>query len=207
MSEIWSVLHSLLNEPKIIVEIGAADGLDTIKLLNVFKNAHIYVFEPDPRNIEKFKNNLTSLRVSFAGKAISNYNGFGKMYLSGTAENADGWTYSSSLKKPNLHLVMAPWCVFNKQTRVEVVTLDSALNHLESEIDFIWADVQGSEGEIIAGGQQILNKTRYFYTEYYNDQIYEGQINIDQIQKLLPGTWEVVSRWGCDVLFKNKSLP
>lgn len=203
MSEIWSMLPLLLNEPKIIVEIGAADGLDTMKLLNAFKHSYIYAFEPDPRNIEKFKNNVMVSRVSFIEKAISNYNGFGKMHLSGTAENEDGWTYSSSLKQPNLHLAMYPWCLFNKQSIVEVVTLDSALSHLEDKIDFIWADVQGSEGELIAGGQQVLKKTKYFYTEYYNDQVYDGQINADRIQKLLPGTWTIIHKWGSDILFQN----
>ncbi|MEN9248224.1 MAG: hypothetical protein Q6L50_08560 [Gloeomargarita sp. GMQP_bins_120] len=37
--------------------------------------------------------------------------------------------------------------------------------------DFIWADVQGAEVDLIQGGLQALANTRYFYTEYANTEL------------------------------------
>ena len=54
-------------------------------------------------------------------------------------------------------------------------------------IDFIWADVQGAERELIEGGKETLNKkTRYFYTEFSNEELYEDQPTLDEICRLLP---------------------
>ena len=69
-------------------------------------------------------------------------------------------------------------------------------------IDFIWADVQGAEADIIAGGKEALRNTRYLYTEYSNTELYEGQVNLNQLLKLLPD-FRVVRRYEYDVLLKN----
>jgi hypothetical protein len=53
-------------------------------------------------------------------------------------------------------------------------------------IDFVWCDVQGAEEKVIRGGQETFkNKVKYFYTEYSNDEQYEGQPKLKQILKLL----------------------
>jgi hypothetical protein len=58
-----------------------------------------------------------------------------------------------------------------------------------SFIDFIWADVQGAEEDLILGGLDTLRKrTKYLFTEYNNSEMYEGQINLnygDAVQKAI----------------------
>jgi hypothetical protein len=70
-------------------------------------------------------------------------------------------------------------------------------------IDFIWCDVQGAEDFVLAGGDRALTRTRFFYTEYYERQMYEGQITARDIHDRLPGTWKVVEQWANDILFEN----
>lgn len=77
---------------------------------------------------------------------------------------------------------------------------------LQPIIDFIWADIQGAEGDLIDGGQVAFSNVRYFYTEYSNDELYEGEIGLEEILKKLPGNWSVVEDYGSDVLLKNESL-
>jgi hypothetical protein len=72
-------------------------------------------------------------------------------------------------------------------------------------IDLIWADVQGAEVDLIAGGKEALKHTRYFYTEYSNTELYEGQINLRQLMALLPD-FHVLRRYEKDVLLKNGRL-
>lgn len=59
--------------------------------------------------------------------------------------------------------------------------------------------------DLIQGGLQALANTRYFYTEYANTELYEGQINLAQLLRLLPD-FQLVYRFRGDVLLKNKRL-
>ena len=69
----------------------------------------------------------------------------------------------------------------------------------------IWADVQGAEENLIKGGLKTLSHTKYFYTEYEDDELYEGQITLDQIKNLLPN-FKAIGYFGNNVLFKNTAL-
>ena len=72
-------------------------------------------------------------------------------------------------------------------------------------IDFIWADIQGAEGEMVRGGMQALERTRYLYTEYSDDELYENQASMREILELLPD-FRVLELWPDDVLLENRRL-
>ena len=80
----------------------------------------------------------------------------------------------------------------------------TAENGLEA-VDFIWADVQGAEGDLIAGARQTLARTRYFYTEYSNEEWYQGQPSLADIIEMLSG-FDIVARYSMDALFANRAL-
>ena len=89
-----------------------------------------------------------------------------------------------------------------------MITLDSMDF---SKVDWIWCDVQGAEDLVIAGGQETLARTRFFYTEYIECEAYEGQIGRDEIHRRLPGTWRIAEdyrQWaqGGDCLFENLTV-
>ena len=90
--------------------------------------------------------------------------------------------------------------------RVPVRRLDSwAKEQGVGAIDFIWADVQGAEGDLIAGAKATLAKARFFYTEYSNDEWYAGQPTLADIAHMLTG-FSILRRYEMDVLFKNNAL-
>jgi hypothetical protein len=72
-------------------------------------------------------------------------------------------------------------------------------------IDFIWADIQGAEIDLILGGKEAFKNVRYFYTEYCDSELYEGEIPLEKILELMPD-FEVVEDYQGDVLLKNKTL-
>ena len=72
-------------------------------------------------------------------------------------------------------------------------------------IDFILADVQGAEGEMIRGGRKALARTRYLFTEYSDDQMYRGQPSLSEILAMLP-TFRLLELWPDDVLLENQAL-
>ena len=89
---------------------------------------------------------------------------------------------------------------------VPIMTLDTwADEHQIGAADFIWADVQGAEGDLVEGAASFLRSSRYLYTEYSNDQWYEGQITLAELQGKLPD-FELVRRYAMDALFENKRV-
>lgn len=183
-------------EPKRFLELGAYRGDDT-RWLAALPNVRLTAFEPDPRNQVPPFRNVTVVRA-----AISDYNGDAPFNLS---ENGWGreWTRSSSLRRPKKHLERFP-VTFGKTITVPCVTLDSYLNDVEpgAAIDFIWADIQGAEGDMIRGGRETLKRTHYLYTEYSNDEMYEGQPKLHQIIAMIP-EFRIVEIWPEDVLLEN----
>jgi hypothetical protein len=67
----------------------------------------------------------------------------------------------------------------------------------------MWVDVQGAEDLVFSGGIETLKNTCYVYTEYCNRELYEGQINLNQILELFGNDWKVLYVIGDDVLLEN----
>lgn len=94
-----------------------------------------------------------------------------------------------------------------EETEVDCCRFDTYYKKVNpGVVDFIWADLQGAEGDLIDGGQIALTNTRYLYTEYSNDELYQGEIGLQEIINKLPGKWSVVEDYGSDVLLKNESF-
>jgi FkbM family methyltransferase len=193
----------------VFVEIGANCGQTTVELIRLFPGATIHCFEPDPRAAAKFKQNIGKrknviLHECAIGDTIGEIEFNQSDGLEHTQEFAEGWDHSGSIKKPKNHLQIYPWVRFDRTIKVPVTTLDEwAKENNINHIDFIWADVQGAEAEMINGGKGILSKTKYLYTEYSNDEHYDGQINLEGIKQALP-SFAVFKRFKDDILLKNK---
>jgi FkbM family methyltransferase len=201
-------IKNLVNkENPIIFEIGCADGGDTLEFINTFNDLEIYCFEPEPKNIKLVKERIDYPKHHLFEGVISDINGQLTFNRSRT-DNPDDLSYSGSIKKPKEHLNEWSFIKFDEQITVESITLDKFCEDKNIElIDFIWADVQGAEENLILGGLNTLNKkVRYFYTEYSNKEYYEGQLKLDSLLNLLGNNWELIRDFGSDVLLKNKSL-
>jgi hypothetical protein len=99
---------------------------------------------------------------------------------------------------------MNPWCTFDETIQIKTKKLDTwCREECITAIDLVWADVQGAEEDLIRGGLNALSRTHYVYTEYSDFELYEGQINLRQIGKLLPA-FKIVQRFQYDVLLQNR---
>ncbi|MGI9274941.1 MAG: FkbM family methyltransferase [Endozoicomonas sp.] len=202
------------NDP-VILEVGCNDGTDTLKFLELFSEASIYTFEPDPRAWQHFQEKVVSSRVRSFNVAVSDENGETELHMSsgypsdpGWKEKLpEGWDLSSSIQSPRKHLEKHPWCKFEKSVTVKTQTLDSWYSEQSNLgiIDFIWADIQGAEARMIRGAEDVLKKTCYLFTEYSDEELYEGQVDLNTLKSILPD-FEVVEVYPGDVLLKNTSL-
>jgi FkbM family methyltransferase len=191
------------NEQSLILELGANCGQTTIEFIDLIPNARIYCFEPDPRAINKFKLLINSPMVSLVEMAIGANNGTVLFNQSSGAEHIDpqGWDHSGSIRKPKAHLDVWPWVKFDNQIPVPMMRLDDwAFNNHINNVDFIWADVQGAESDLVVGAQDVLSRTRFFYTEFSDDEWYEGQINFVTLSACLPG-FSLLHKFSNDALF------
>lgn len=120
-------------------------------------------------------------------------------------EFPEGWHLSGSIRRPTGHLNEHKWCNFENSLEVPVQRLDTwAASRGIQHVDFIWADVQGAEMDLIAGGVETLKLTTYFYTEYSQSELYEGQAPLETIQAALPN-YDLIQRFQHDALFEIKS--
>ena len=71
------------------------------------------------------------------------------------------------------------------------------------EVGANWADVQGAESDLMAGAARFLRSSRYLYTEYSNEEWYEGQITLTELLQMLPD-FDLIRRYAMDALFENK---
>lgn len=192
----------------IIVEVGANCGQTTIEMLKAMPDATIHAFEPDPRAIAKFRTAVTHPNVYLYECAIGAVNGTVDFHQSSGGEQlpdySQGWDQSGSIRRPNSHLKVWPCVKFEKQITVPIMTLDtwSELNQI-AKADFIWADVQGAESDLVEGAMRFLSSSRYFYSEYSNEEWYEGQITLGGLIEKLPD-FELIMRYQMDALFQNK---
>lgn len=184
--------------PKTFLEAGAHCGTDTDWLARI-PGVTIHAFEPDPRNEQQPRSNVTLHRA-----AVAAADGRAEFILSDRGWGQP-WTHSSSLKRPKHHLQRYP-VTFGATIDVETVALDSFARRAElGTVDFIWADIQGAEGDMVRGGLDTLRRTRYLYAEYSDDELYEGQATLRDILAMLPD-FRVVELWPEDVLLENRSF-
>jgi 2-O-methyltransferase len=194
----WVEKRFRYSDPKMFLELGAHYGTDTAWLAEV-PDVTIHAFEPDPRNHQATRHNVILHRA-----AIAECDGRGGLVLSQQGWGQQ-WTYSSSIKRPKNHLHRFP-VSFGDTVEVELVALDTFYHqHGLDIIDFIWADIQGAEGEMIRGGRQALARTRYLYTAFSDDEMYENQATLSDMLAMLPN-FRVLELWPDDVLLENQDL-
>lgn len=200
---IYNILP-VMSQGGTIIEIGAHNGSDTERLYNLIKPNRFIVFEPDPRNYPDIEKR--NLPITLIKGAVSNTVGSTKLWMSGGKPPGMNHehTASSSILNPAGHIKKHPDYNFDKQIDVPVFTLDSIMaSPVDYPIKFIWCDAQGSEANIIRGGQHTLMLTDFFFCEYSDEGLYDGQEKLKDWLKLLPGRWEEVCKWEGDILLKR----
>ena len=192
----------------VILEIGANVGQTTEEFLREMPLSRILCFEPEPRAIRKFKDRISSPNVTLFECAVGDQNGIVTFNQSDGEGAAKDWDQSGSIRKPKRHLETWPTVTFDKQIEVPIVRLDDwALDKNLGAIDLIWADTQGAESDLIAGGASVIRNARFLFIEYGVIEYYEGQVSLDDLCSALFDLGLVLYRkFPLDALFVNKNL-
>ena len=203
-------IKSLVNKPDaFVLDVGCYDGKDSKELSDILK-CDVHCFEPDPLSQDLFDSlHGTNKRLHLHRFALSNTNGEIDFYQSNHPQ-------SNSIRQPKRHLNLFPAVEFDEVTKVKSKKLDTwYIQRSESQvIDFIWADLNGSEKDFILGGLTTLSVTRFLYIEAAVKELYEGQVHVDDLLAMIKNHlpyYEMVAmyNWGesfGNVLLKNNNL-
>jgi FkbM family methyltransferase len=137
-------IRRYLRPGNVVLDVGAQIGYLTIEMATAAAGqSHVYSFEPEPRNIERFNINIglnALANVELIPKALSNEPSTIKLYLS--ADHNAG-THSTIPTDPN---------VTSDFVEVEATTIDHFIaDHQLTSADLIKIDVEGAELEVVRG--------------------------------------------------------
>lgn len=202
------ISNLITSERPVVLDIGCHDGRDGIGICKLLNNPELHAFECDERNIRLFKDQHHPGWSELWPVAISDRDGFAVFNMSEGRNNASG-----SIRNPAAHFHIFPDVKFNTVDTVECMKLDTWYNNVLHPriIDFTWADVNGAEGKLIAGGIETLTYyTKYLYIEFSDKELYAGQPTKAELIAMLPG-YEVIGEYNFkgnfgNLLMKNKNL-
>lgn len=203
-------------------DIGACDGLSSVRYMRMFPEVGMMIFEPIKENYNQIDENIKAF-VPQMHNVISRCVALGpcvcksKIHVSsGQAPGVTDWdtgNKSSSMLPPQQHLVAHPWCKFGRTEEVNVDTLDNIVSNAimgARRLEFIHIDVQGFELEVFRGGLQSLKMVKAVWCEVSNRPLYAGQALKGQVLKFMSQQGLYVKKDTCgnrdsgDVLFVRR---
>lgn len=208
MLELLPAIATTFNSPATIVDCGFCDGSSAHSItssLNSLKLSWRYFgIEADARLQPYVPPGVVLIRA-----AVADFDGEIDFHLSSGNDDNGGSYYGSSSIHPPGPLIATYWpkMRFNQTVKVPAFTLDTLCDQRDiHDIDFLWCDIQGGEGELVRGAKRMMPRTKWFFTEYSSSQLYAGQIVIDELKQLLDPYMVVYKDFGGDILFKNKQV-
>jgi FkbM family methyltransferase len=170
----------------IIVEAGAFNGNDTLKLHQQWPHASIHAFEPVPEIFALLEENTKTVScISRYNCALSNAIGFTEFHVSENPKKPGAPFPAGSIHAPKERLQWSD-ARYTKIISVPTITLDAwADNHGVDRIDFLWLDLQGHALPVLQAAERILSRTIFIYTEVEFIEAYAHQALYPEIRSWL----------------------
>lgn len=182
--------------PRVIMDIGACEGEDSVRYALAYPRARVFAFEPLPANQELVRAHFGrhgTANARLVPLALSDRAGEAVFHVSsgrppGTTDAGD-WNHgnkSSSLLAPATAGPMHGWIEFKESITVPTATLDEfcAAERI-GRIDFIQMDVQGAELLVLRGATRMLPHVTAIWLEVSSRENYRGQGLADDIRRFL----------------------
>jgi len=156
--EMLLFLKQFLPASPVILEAGANQGEDTLKMMFLWTKSNIHVFEPSPHCFSLLKKHIAAFPlIKSYPYALTNFCGEAEFYIGINEAPA-----SSSIDEP-LEIGNS---FEKKPIKVPCLTIDEwATQNKISSIDFMWLDMEGHELCALQKATDILKNTKIIYTE------------------------------------------
>lgn len=170
-------------QPNIICDIGALNGIESLRFRKLAPDATLYAFEANPLNYLKFSDWLAShnYSINYEYLAITDVCKPIEFNILKTAEEGYDWRggASSILNRINVEDSL--------KTFVPCSTLDKFMSerHLLGKPNCLWIDVEGAAYQMLQGAIETLKETQFLKVEVEKARIWENQkLDLDVIQLL-----------------------
>lgn len=169
----------------VVLDVGAFVGETALKYNTLFPGSSIYAFEPFPDSYAQLAKNTAAHRnIITVNKGVADREGSSKFNSNSFAPtNSLLSTHKSSGEVWGSGLLETATTI-----DIELTTIDSfvAANKI-SRIDVLKMDVQGAEYLVLRGAENSLQQgvIKMIYTEIITMPTYEGQLDFDEILRLM----------------------
>lgn len=169
--------------PKGVLHVGGNRGEEYPVYMELGITKQIW-YEPNPEMFsllqETIKNNPEAIAFQLC---VGHENKEVVLHISNNAGQ------SSSIMELGTHAEVHPEVHYIKDIAVPMVRLDSQFQSYNSDIDFLNADVQGNELNVLKGLGELLHNFKYLYLEVNWKELYIGCALFDEVV-------EYVSKFG-----------
>ena len=179
-------VKNYIPENPVIVEAGAFNGTDTIKIHQCWPNASIHAFEPVPEIFAILEKNTQPISaITRYNIALSDTIGFATLHVSENPAKPNQPFPAGSLRAPKERIKWSD-AQYKETITVPTITLDAwaqqqAINH----IDFLWLDLQGHALSVLQAAPHILTCTTIIYTEVEFIEAYADQALYNDVRTWL----------------------
>lgn len=160
-----------------VLHIGAHWGEEDLVYEDLAIENRLY-FEPLSKNYKVLRDKIPK-KWECIQTALGNYVGEAGMYV----EEANSGQ-SSSILKPELHLLQYPHIQFTSAEVVKITKLD-LIDFDRLKFNFINIDVQGYELEVFKGATQTLKSIDYVMAEVNRAEVYKGCTKVNELDEFL----------------------
>lgn len=192
-AESWgedTVLRSLVPASKpFIVDVGAYTGTSAVRFRNLFPEARLVCFEPNPAAHSELLITKSTLGgdITVFEKAVSDNDGNATFFVQGVNPGLSGLSKRSLDSKDSIALVNdAPGTreqINVHQFTVETVKLDSVDLLRDQQVDLLKIDVQSMESKVLAGATELLRRTAVLLVEVSFYDMYENRSSFQAIEE------------------------
>lgn len=171
-----------LPDTPIIVEAGAFNGSDTIRLAEKWPNGHIHAFEPVPELFKEMQKRVANHKnISCYEYALSDHDGTAQLYLSEKPSKPGKVSQGNSLLPPKERLHHSS-LTFDRTITVPTLSLDSWAHKFKiPHVDLLWLDMQGHELAVLQASHQIIKTVQVIFTEVSFIESYENQPQVNDM--------------------------
>lgn len=164
----------------VIIEAGAFDGSDTVRMAHRWPRSTIHAFEPVPTLFDRLiAQTALYSSIQCYPFALDACNGLAPLYISEKKERPGTASQANSLRKPYKRLDHSP-LHFPRIITVETITLATFIAQKRIRvIDLLWLDLQGHELTVLQSIEASIRTVRAIATEvsfiesYHDQPLYE----------------------------------
>ncbi len=178
-----NLLNLKSNDKAIIFDVGAHKGESIIFFREIFKNAQIYCFEPNPESLKQIEKMSNSSDKIF-NVALSNYNGKSDF-------NVQDISHLSSLHPVNKRSKSSLGYADKEKHKVitvDVMTGDKIIKDYNIKVvDLLKIDVQSNEVQTLEGFKNSLKLVKNIIVEVSFYDFYNNKSSISEIENIING--------------------